>query len=40
MIVTYLYLCVLILILLYTYSLTLIKWHFDFYKQLEKQCYL
>lgn len=40
MIVTYLYLCILILILLYTYCLTSIKWHFDYYKQIEKQCYL
>lgn len=39
MIVTYLYLFVFIILLLYIYNLTSIKWHFDYYKQLEKQCY-
>jgi hypothetical protein len=40
MIVTYLYLFVFIIMLFYIYNLTIIKWNFDYYKELEKQCYL
>jgi len=36
--IIYLYLFLLIILLLYLYSLTSIKWNFDYFKQLEKQC--
>ena len=36
--IVYLYLFIFIIIGLYLYSLTSIKWNFDYFKQLEKQC--
>jgi hypothetical protein len=38
--VIYLYLFIIIVLLLYLFNLTKIKWNFDYYKQLEKQCIL
>jgi hypothetical protein len=36
--IIYLYLFLLIILLLYLQTLTTIKWKFDYFKQLEKQC--
>jgi len=36
--IIYLYLFLLIIIILYIYMITSVKWKFDYFKQLEKQC--
>jgi hypothetical protein len=36
--IIYLYLFIFIILMLYLYNLTIVKWNFDYYKQLEKQC--
>jgi len=36
--IVYLYLFIFIILMLYLYNLTIVKWNFDYYKQLEKQC--
>lgn len=36
--IIYLYLFIFIILMLYLYNITVLKWNFDYYKQLEKQC--
>jgi len=36
--IIYLYFIILMILLLYLYFVTKVKWNFDYFKELEKQC--
>lgn len=36
--IIYLYLFIFIILMLYLYNSTVVKWNFDYFKELEKQC--